>query len=285
MTEASSGRRPHPERVRRVFAYLLLIVGAIVFILPFLWMISTALKTDAQLLDYPPDFLPKGFHWQNFVIAWTELPFGRFLLNTVIITAAAVAGTLVSCVLPAYAFSRLRARGRKLMFALMLMTMMIPFEVTVVPVFVLFSKLRLVNTWWPLILPAWFGSAFFIFMIYQFLGTVPRELDEAARIDGASHLRILFRILLPQIKPAIATVAVFSFVSNWNNLLGPLIYLQDENKYTLALGLTLFQSTYATKYNQMMAVSLLTLLPVIVVFFLAQRTFVRGATFTGLAGR
>lgn len=273
------------ERVQKTFAYLLLFVGVAVFILPFLWMLSTALKPNADVLAYPPDFIPSSFEWHNFTDAWNALPFNRFLVNTIIITAAAVAGNLVSCVLPAYAFARLRAPGRSAMFALMLATMMIPFEVTLVPTFVMFSKLGMVNTFWPLILPAWFGSAFFIFLLRQFFTTIPRELDDAARIDGAGHVRILWSILLPQIRPAIATVAVFSFIGSWNNLLGPLIYLRDQDKYTLALGLSLFQGTYATQYNQMMAVALITLLPIIVVFFLAQRTFISGITLTGMGGR
>lgn len=273
------------ERVQKTFAYLLLFVGVAVFILPFLWMLSTALKPNADVLTYPPDFIPSSFEWHNFTDAWNALPFNRFLVNTIIITAAAVAGNLVSCVLPAYAFARLRAPGRSAMFALMLATMMIPFEVTLVPTFVMFSKLGMVNTFWPLILPAWFGSAFFIFLLRQFFTTIPRELDDAARIDGAGHVRILWNILLPQIRPAIATVAVFSFIGSWNNLLGPLIYLRDQDKYTLALGLSLFQGTYATQYNQMMAVALITLLPIIVVFFLAQRTFISGITLTGMGGR
>jgi multiple sugar transport system permease protein len=273
------------ERVQRSISYLLLIIGAAVFILPFLWMVTTALKSDREMLRYPPDFIPTSFHWSNFAKAWDALPFTTFLCNTVLITVAAVAGNVLSCLVTAYAFARMRARGRNVMLGLLLATMMVPVEITIVPVFVMFTKLHLVNTFWPLILPAWFGSAYFTFLIRQFMMTVPRELDEAAKIDGASHLRILFRIIVPQIKPAIATVTAFSFISNWNNLLGPLIYLRDENKYTLALGLSLFQGQYTTQYNQMMAVSLLTLVPVIVVFLLAQRMFVRGVVLSGLGGR
>ncbi|MEO3751130.1 carbohydrate ABC transporter permease [Streptomyces sp. B6B3] len=273
------------ERAQRVVSYLLLVVGAAVFILPFLWMLSTALKGDDEISQYPPDFLPTSFHWDNFVKGWQALPFGTFLLNTVLITTAAVVGTVLSCLLTAYAFARVRARGRGVLFGLMLATMMVPAEITIVPVFAMFAKLQLVNTFWPLILPAWFGSAYFTFLIRQFMMTVPQELDEAARIDGASHMRILFQIIVPQIKPAIATVTAFSFISNWNNLLGPLIYLRDQDQYTLALGLSLFQGQYSTQYNQMMAVALLTLIPVIVVFLIAQRMFIRGVALSGFGGR
>jgi ABC-type glycerol-3-phosphate transport system permease component len=270
---------------QRVFAYVLLVAGAIVFVLPFLWMLTTSLKTARGVLTFPPQFFPTSFEWRNYVDGWTILPFSRYLLNTLLVTVLAVAGNLVSCVLPAYAFARLRARGRPIMFAAMLATMAIPAEVTLVPQFILFSELGMVNTYWPLILPAWFGSAFFIFMLRQFFLTIPRELDDAARIDGASDLRILWSILLPLSKPAVATVAVFAFIGSWNNLLGPLIYLRSQEKYTLAIGLNLFHGQYVTHYNQMMAVSILTLLPVIVLFFIAQKAFVRGITLTGMGGR
>lgn len=274
------------RRAQRLLAYILLIGGACAFILPFFWMLSESLKGNKEILQYPPDFFPEGFHWNNFSQAWDSLPFNTFLLNSVVIAVLSVAGTLVSCILPAYAFSRLRARGRNVMFGLMLATMMIPAEVTIVPVFVAFNQMRLINTFWPLILPSWFGTAFFIFLIRQFLATIPPELDEAARIDGCGHVRVLFQILLPQIKPAIATVTVFAFIGSWNNLLGPLIYLRDQSKYTMPLGLQLFVSSqYVTKYNQMMAIALLMLIPVVVLFLIAQRSFVRGITLTGMGGR
>jgi multiple sugar transport system permease protein len=202
-----------------------------------------------------------------------------------LITTLAVVGNLVSCTLPAYAFARLRARGRPIMFVAMLATMMIPVEVTLVPQFILFSELGMVNTYWPLFLPAWFGYAFFIFLLRQFFMTIPRELDEAARIDGASDLRILWSVILPLSKPALAAVAVFAFVGNWNNLLGPLIYLRSQEKYTLAIGLKLFAGQFLTQYNQMMAVSIITILPILVLFFIAQKAFVRGVTLTGMGGR
>ena len=192
---------------------------------------------------------------------------------------------MVSCILPAYAFARMEARGKKVAFALMLATMMIPFEVTLVPTFIAFSKLGMVNTFWPLILPAWFGYAYFIFLLRQFFMTIPREYDEAARIDGAGYFRTMWSVILPQAKPAIATIAIFAFVGNWNNLLAPIIYLRSQEKFTLALGLQLFQGQYQTYYNQMMAVALITLLPILIIFLLAQRTFIEGANISGLGGR
>jgi ABC-type glycerol-3-phosphate transport system permease component len=273
------------RKLQRAFVYVLLAAGTVIFILPFLWMLTTSLKTSRGVLTFPPQFFPTSFEWPNYPEGWSALPFNRFLLNTLLVTTLAVVGNLISCTLPAYAFARLRARGRPIMFAAMLATMAIPAEVTLVPQFILFTELHMVNTYWPLFLPAWFGYAYFIFLLRQFFMTIPRELDEAARIDGAGDLRILWSIILPLSKPAIAAVTVFAFIGNWNNLIAPLIYLRSQEKYTLALGLKLFQGQFITQYNQMMAVSIITLLPIVVLFFIAQKAFVRGITLTGMGGR
>jgi multiple sugar transport system permease protein len=273
------------ERFRKTITYVLLIAGTAVFVIPFLWMVTTSLKTSQEVLAYPPKVLPATPRFDNYPAAWTSLPFTTFLINSIIITGLSVIGNLVSCVLPAYAFARLRARSRGALFALMVATMAIPAEVTLVPTFIMFSKLNLVNTYWPLFLPAWFGYAFFIFLLRQFFLTIPQELTDAASIDGAGHLRTLWSIFLPMSKPAIAAVAIFSFVGNWNNFLTPLIYLRTQNNFTLALGLSLFKGQYETQYNQMMAVGIISLLPILIVFFLAQRTFVEGVRLSGLGGR
>jgi multiple sugar transport system permease protein len=272
-------------RASRMIIYALLILGTVVFVLPFLWMVSTALKQSQEVFTFPPTFWPSSLQWNNFIEGWTVLPFNTFLFNTLLITTAAVLGNMVSCILPAYAFARLEARGKRIAFALMLATMMIPVEVTLVPMFIVFSKLNMVNTFWPLILPAWFGYAYFIFLLRQFFMTIPREYDEAARIDGAGYFRTLWSVILPQARPAIATVAIFAFVGNWNNLLAPIIYLRSQEKFTLVLGLQLFQGQFQTYYNQMMAVALITLLPILIIFLLAQRTFIEGANLSGLGGR
>lgn len=273
------------DRKARVVIYAMLVMGAVVFVVPFLWMVSTALKSSTEVFAFPPRLLPKDFQWRNFADGWDVLPFTRFLGNTVLVVVGAMVGNMISCILPAYAFARMRGRGKNIAFALMLATMAIPIEVTLVPTFILFSKLHLVNTLWPLVLPAWFGYAYFIFLLRQFFLTLPQEYDEAARIDGAGYLRTLWYVVIPQAKPAIATIAVFSFVGNWNNLLAPLIYLRTQDKFTLAVGLQLFQGQFTQQYNQMMAVSLITILPIMVVFFLAQRTFLGSAGLTGLGGR
>lgn len=271
--------------MHQILVYALLLAGSVVFVLPFMWMVSTSLKQAQAVFNFPPEFLPSSFEWRNYPKGWNILPFNTFLVNSLIVTSSNVLGNLISCSVVAYGFARLRARGRDLLFLLLLGTLMIPREVTIVPTFILFSKLKLVNTLWPLILPAWFGYPFFIFLLRQFFMSIPHDLDDAARIDGASSLRILTSVILPLSKPALATVAIFSFIGNWNNLLDPLIYLRSTEKFTLALGLNLFRGQYFTVYNQLMAVSILTLLPILVLFFVAQKYFIRGVALTGMGGR
>jgi ABC-type glycerol-3-phosphate transport system permease component len=271
--------------LKLVMVYALLLGLAVVFLLPFMWMVSTSLKLSQDVYTYPPTFLPNSFEWRNYVIGWNTLPFNTFLRNSLVVTVANVIGNLISCSLVAYGFARLRARGRDVLFLLLLATLMIPREVTIVPRFLLFKEVALVNTLWPLILPAWFGYPFFIFLLRQFFMSIPLELDEAARIDGASSLRILLTIVLPLSKPALATVAVFAFIGNWTNVLDPLIYIRSQDLYTLALGLNLFRGVNLIQMNLLMAVSIVTLVPVLVVFFLSQRLFVQGVTLTGMGGR
>jgi ABC-type glycerol-3-phosphate transport system permease component len=276
-------------RTRRIIKlaliYGLLIGLAIPFILPFLWMIATSLKKSEDVFTYPPSFFPNSFEWRNYISGWTVLPFNTFLKNSLVVTIANVIGNLISCSLVAYGFARLRGRGRDVLFLLLLATLMIPREVTIVPRFLLFQRFGMVNTLWPLILPAWFGYPFFIFLLRQFFMSIPQDLDEAARIDGASSLRILTSVILPLSKPALATVAVFAFIGNWTNVLDPLIYIRSQELYTLALGLNLFRGVNLIQFNWLMAVSIVTLLPVLVVFFLSQRLFVQGVTLTGMGGR
>ncbi len=271
--------------IQRAIVYLLLFAGSTMFILPFLWMISTSLKKSQDVFSYPPAFFPNSFEWMNYISGWTILPFNTFLMNSLIVTFANVIGNLLSCSLVAFGFARLRGRGREFLFLLLLATIMIPREVTIVPRFLLFKQVNMVNTLWPLILPAWFGYPFFIFLLRQFFMSIPTELDDAARMDGASSLRILTNVILPLSKPALATVAIFAFIGNWSNLLDPLIYIRSQELYTLALGLNLFRGQNFTQFNMLMAVSIMTLVPVLVVFFLSQKLFVQGVTLTGMGGR
>lgn len=277
-------RKSFQRAVRGAIAYAFLLVGSFCFLLPLLWMFSTSLKPDDEVFAFPPRFLPTSWDWNNYVLGWTALPFNTYLINTIIVTTSNVLGNLISCSLPAYAFARLRARGSNLLFMLVLATMMVPFQVTMIPTFILFTNLGWVNTFLPITVPAWFGWPFSIFLLRQFFMGLPRELDDAARIDGCSYFRIYWNIILPLSKPALATIAIFGFIGNWNNFLGPLIYINKQELYTLALGLNLFRGQYVTYYNQLMAVSLLALAPILIVFFFTQKQFIQGIALTGIKG-
>lgn len=279
-------RRRTREITHAVFVYALVIPGAVFFVIPLVWMLSTALKDPKQIFLFPPQWIPNPARWQNFVEGWTAyLPFNRFLLNSVIITTGNILGNVISCCLAAFAFARLRARGKDILFALVLATMLLPTEVTIIPQYVLFTKLGWNDSWLPLMVPSWFGWPFFIFLLRQFFMGIPHELDEAARLDGASSWRILWNIVVPLSKPVLATVVIFGFIGNWNNFLAPLIYIRSTNLQVLAVGLNMFRGAYGpTSYHLMMAVALLVLMPVLVVFFFGQRLFVQGIALTGIKG-
>jgi multiple sugar transport system permease protein len=266
--------------------YLIIIAGGVILILPFFWMVTSGLKDSKHIFLFPPQFIPNPAHWENFYLGWTKYAnFTLYLRNTLIIVTNNVIGNLFSCVLAAYGFSRLKARGKEFWFLLVLGTMMIPMWVTLVPQYVLFSKLKWTNSFLPLTIPAWFGWPFFIFLLRQFFMTIPKDLDDAARIDGCNTWEILRYILLPLSGPALATVAVFAFIGNWNNFLAPLIYLRDTDLYTLAIGLQRFSGTHGNvQYHYMMAVSTLVVIPIVAVFFLAQSLFVKGIVMTGIKG-
>jgi ABC-type glycerol-3-phosphate transport system permease component len=230
----------------------------------------------------PPIWWPSPPRWQNYVEALTKLPFQRYAVNTLIIAVFSVVGYTLSCTVVAYGFARLRAPGKNTLFVLMLATLMLPYPVVMIPQYVIFSELDLVNTFWPLILPAFLGSPFYIFLLRQFFMQIPPDLEDAARIDGANLGQILWYIMLPLARPAMATVAIFSFQFAWNDFLAPLIYLQDQSKYTLMLGLSFFRSSFQVNWAYLMAASLTVALPVIILFFLAQREFVEGITLGGI---
>ncbi|HEV7300883.1 MAG TPA: carbohydrate ABC transporter permease [Tepidisphaeraceae bacterium] len=277
----------------RPLVHLVLIVICTGAIVPFLWMLATSLKTLEDAMAFPPTFIPRPFQWNNYSDVLTN-PKANFLLwtrNTVIIATLAVIGTTLSSAVVAYGFAKIKFRGRGVMFAIMLATMMVPFPVTMVSIFSLFKWFGDVTgepwlgTFKPLWLPAWFGSAFNIFLLRQFFITIPDELSEAARIDGCSEAGIFFRIILPLAKPALSVVALFAFMGIWNDFLGPLIYLQRPEQFTLALGLQNFQSQHGgTPWHQLMAASVLVVLPVLILFFVAQRTFIEGIATTGMKG-
>lgn len=276
--------RQAQRRLKTGLGYTLALLVALLFLLPLFWMVSSSLKPDYQVLEFPPRWLPNPIRWANYPEALTYVPFGRYTLNTLLISGLTIVGHLLSCTLVAYAFARLRAPGKNILFMVMLATMMLPYPVTMIPIYLGFTTLGWVNTFLPLIVPAFFGSPFYIFLLRQFFLTLPAELEDAARVDGANTLQIIWHIILPISKPALATVAIFTFQASWNDFLGPLIYLHDQTKYTVSLGLNFFRSSYDVRWGYLMAASLVTMLPVIIVFFLAQRYFIEGITLTGMKG-
>jgi ABC-type glycerol-3-phosphate transport system permease component len=258
---------------------------AIAFVAPFVWMIATSLKTRAQAFTIPPSLIPKPVYFRNYYEAWVDyVPFTLYLKNTFIITIGSMVGTILSSSVVAFSFARLRWPGRDLFFILILGSLMLPYHVTLIPVFILFKLFGWINTFLPLIVPNFFGNAFFVFFLRQFITTIPFELDEAARIDGASTSLIFWRIVMPLCKPALATVAIFSFMFNWNELIMPLIYLNKEKLYTITLGMTIFRSQSEVYWNHLMATAVLAMLPPLALFFFAQKWFIQGITVTGLKG-
>ena len=265
--------------------YLLLGLGALVSLVPFAWMVSTSLQSRAELLSGRIVWIPKPPLWSNYADAVSYIPFAGYLANTAFVTVVSVAGALGAATLVAYGFARLRAPGKDFLFSVLLGSMMLPGQVTMIPVFILFRRLGWYNSFKALTLPSFLGGgAFNIFLLRQFFMTIPNELSEAAKIDGCSDLGVLTRMILPLSKPALSAVAVFLFVANWTDFMAPLIYLSDQSRYTLAVGLRLFQSTHSTEFSLLMAATFLFTLPIIIIFFLAQNYFVEGVTLTGING-
>ena len=272
------------RRFGQLMTLAILIPLSIIFLMPFIVMVSTALKTRPQIFTFPPQLIPDPIMWENFDAAWNDfLPFNTYLMNSVKITLNNVIANLVSCTLAAYAFARLQARGKNIVFGSVLALLVMPQEVLIIPQYILFTQLGWNNTHLPLMVPAWFGWAFFIFLLRQFFMGIPQELVDAALIDGAGHLRILLFIFVPLSKPALATVAIFAFIGNWNNFLGPLIYLRSERLHTLPLGLQAFQGQFGnTDWHYMMAIATIALIPVLVIFFFGQKLFVQGIALSGV---
>jgi multiple sugar transport system permease protein len=245
-------------------------------------MLNTALKSNPELAIIPPTLFPRSWEWDNFAKALITIPFPRYFLNTVIYTSLVVIGAVCSNFIVAYGFSCIEWPGRDVVFYLVLITIFIPFPIAIIPLFDLFAWLHWINTLLPLIVPAFLGSAFYIFLLRQFLLQLPKELFEAARIDGASEWRILWQVVMPMAKPALGVVAILSGIGAWNDFMGPLIYLQDDNMHTLSIGLQVFRSTHDVQFNLLMAASIMVILPIIILFFLCQRYFIEGITAVGL---
>jgi multiple sugar transport system permease protein len=281
------------QRILKILAtHAVLIALSAVFLIPLLWMISTSFKPIEETMRQPPTWIPSQVVWTNYQDAWTYgadklgyIPFLVYARNTLVLCLLVVAGTVFSNSLVAYAFARMRFRGKDTLFALTLATMMVPFPVIMVPLFGLFRDLGWIGTFRPLWIPAWFGSAFSIFLLRQFFRTIPMELSEAAKLDGCSEWGIYRQVILPLAKPALAVVALFAFMGTWNDFLGPLIYLLNQDTFTLAQGLQFYQSQHGgTQWNLLMAASMIVVAPVIVLFFFTQKQFIQGIAVTGLKG-
>lgn len=279
--------------VLRVLRHLFLLVVGLTFLLPFWWMVATSLKPDQAMFVLPPLLVPwqdpatwNRLVWESYPTAftYTNPPFVVFIRNTLVIAAFAVVGSLISNPLAAYGFSRISWPGRNVLFAVTLATIFLPFYTTVIPLFLIFRTLHWVGTPLPLIVPPFFGNPFFIFLLRQFFMTIPKELSEAARIDGAGETRIFTSIILPLTKPALATIALFEFLNAWKDFLGPLLFLNTKETYTISLGLNFYRQEYDTAWALMMAMSVCVTVPIILLFFLVQRTFIQGITLTGIKG-
>ncbi len=282
-------QRPLSVRLRftgnRTLSYLAVIAVGIFFLFPWLWLLSTSLKPPEQIVQIPPKLIPNPLMWINYYYGVTSINFPRYLLNTLILCAVTIVGRVFSCTLVGYSLANIKWAGKGVLFAIVLATMMLPSQVTLIPIFIVFSKLGWVNTFLPLTVPAFFGDAFFIFMFRQFFMGIPTELTDAARLDGANHLGIFLRIVVPLSRPVLATMLAFTFINTFNNFQGPLIYLKDRNLWTLSLGMQGYLQRYGggsgTALGAMMAGAAMYTLPMIVVFFLAQKWFIQGIVTTG----
>ncbi|MCH2181306.1 MAG: carbohydrate ABC transporter permease [Mariniblastus sp.] len=272
------------QRAKKSLMYLLVWFTVALFSLPLLVMVSGSLKTSGQLTRDPYGLWPDGWNWGNYPEALASLPFLVYLSNTLLLCAGCVIGTTLSCALAAYGLSRVNWSGRRWMFGLVIATMLLPWHITMIPRFVLISELGLYNSLWAIVLPTFLGDAFFIFLLRQFFMTIPESLLDAGRMDGLSPWGLFWKVVIPLSKPALATVALFQFVTTWNDFGGPLLYLSDPQKFPLAYGLERFVSAYGDQTNLLLAAATLFTLPMILIFFLAQKTFIQGISTTGIKG-
>ena len=278
-------RRSVRNALFKLVIYPVLILGSVVMLMPLAWLVSSSLKPSGLIFVVPPQWIPKPIAWQNYRRVWELIPFALYTRNTLIITIGSIIGGVSSATLVAFGFARLRFPGRDVLFLVLLSTIMIPEQVTLIPTYVLFRLIGWLDTFYPLIVPTFFGGgAFSIFLVRQFFMRLPLELDDAARIDGCGSFGIFFRILLPQARPVLGVLAIFSFMGNWNGFFLPLIYLNSPEKYTLSIGINLFRGTQFAAWNLLMAASLMMALPCIVLYFVAQRYFIQGIVFTGIKG-
>jgi ABC-type glycerol-3-phosphate transport system permease component len=297
MTQKIAFEISKPERIRSPllsyqarqwlwhgFIYLFMTALALFFLIPILWMISTSLKERSEILAWPPQWIPENPKWENYAAAFTSYPLGRFILNTVFLVAANTVGELLAVPLVAYSFARLNFPGRKVLFIVVIATMMIPSHITLIPLFAIYNTLNMVDSYWPLILPSFFGNPFFIFLMVQYMKTIPRDLDDAARMDGAGTWAILYRVLLPLCVPPLTIIFVFSFLWTWNSFLQPLIYVNTFEWFPIQVGLALFRGRYSVEWNLFMAATLVSILPILVIYFFVQKQLIGGIASVGLKG-
>ena len=278
-------RQSFKRRITLAFVYAALVAGGVVILAPFVWMLSTAVKVPGTEFIYPPQLFTRPLRWNNFSDGWTALPFTRWFFNTSIITVLSVAGAMLSSSLVAYGFARLEFPGRTILFVILLSTMMLPFHVRLIPMFITFRFLGWIDTYLPLIVPFFFGGVpFFIFLVRQFFLTIPLEMEDAAAIDGAGVFASFLLIILPLSRPVLGVVGVFAFIRVWNDFLEPLIYIHSMDKMTLSLGLRFFQDQDFTDWTSLMAVSIIVLVPSVALFFVAQKYYIHGVVTTGIKG-
>jgi len=267
----------------RIIKHLLLIIIGIIMIIPFLWMISSSLKTQYDVMKIPPVWIPDPLIWWNYVEIFVERPLTLFILNSFKVTILAVLGQLFFSSLAGYAFAKIRFKGRDIIFFAYLGTLMIPIQVRIIPLFLLITRIGWIDTHWPLILPAFF-TPFGVFLMKQFFMTIPNELGESAEMDGCNQFVIFSRIMLPLVKPALAVLGVFGFMGSWNDLLSPLIFLNNVNKFTLTLGLAYFKGLYISRWNLIMAGSVVSIIPILVLYLFSQKYFEKGIVMSGIKG-
>jgi multiple sugar transport system permease protein len=289
MERTAKHRSPEVQRRIRFISLkliprILLVMMCAIYILPYYWMIITSLKGVMELRALPPTFFPKEFHFENYIEALRYIPFFKFMRNSLILAVCCIVGAVISNSLIGYGFSRIQWPFREPLFYVVIATMFIPFPVILVALFDIFAKLRMVNTFAPLIIPSFAGSALYIFMIRQFLFTIPKEISDAGFIDGANEFQIFSRLILPLMQPAVAVVAIFTALASWNDFMGPLIYIQNEELYPLSIGIQFFRTQHEVQYSMLMAASALVALPVVVIFLCFQRFFVEGLTIGALKG-
>ncbi|MBM7691656.1 ABC-type glycerol-3-phosphate transport system permease component [Peribacillus deserti] len=274
------GSTKKTRRYQTAVVYVILILFSLAFIIPFLWLVSGSLKSSSELFTNPG--IPKVFHWQNYTQAFSEFPFFLYLKNTLFITSMNIIGSVISCTLIAYGFSRIEWKGRDAVFVLVLVTMLLPFQVTMIPLFMLFQKLGWIGTFLPLTVTPFFGNPFFIFLLRQFFISIPKELSEAAKLDGASEFRIYWNVILPLSKPVIMTVIIFAFLASWGDFIGPLVFLNDNSLYTLSLGIQQIMSVNDPRWPLLLAVGVSMTLPVLIIFFVLQKYFIQGIALSGI---